>query len=170
MNRLLLLSSLMLICLFVGIAKLNTAVKQYEASVDVKAIKKAIESYVMDYKHFPLSVDEQLQAGSHDATVGLIIGNSNLVAILTDNPDTEVNGSHVKNPLKKKYLVVNTARSNAQRGIGPDGNFRDPWGHQYVITLDINLNGQCVDPVLGSIPDPIVVWSKGPAQPVCSWH
>jgi hypothetical protein len=30
-------------------------------------------------------------------------------------------------------------------GVGSDGVFRDPWGHPYIITLDLNGDGKCRD-------------------------
>ena len=46
---------------------------------------------------------------------------------------------------KIQFMVLMQARSTNDSGLGPDGIHRAPWGHPYVITLDLNGDGYCED-------------------------
>jgi hypothetical protein len=60
--------------------------------------------------------------------------------------------------------------------MGPDDVVRDPWGNPYIVTLDLNYDGKCLDYTLNQmysnnvpaptapllIPGESVVWSFGP--------
>lgn len=117
--------------------------------------------------------------------------NSELIAILMDiesypidDSDT-VNKNHVKNPKKIPFLNGAMVADNTLPGVGPDLVYRDPWGNPYIITLDLNYDGNARDGIYrrdqvsvgggnglikqpGSpahtweLHGPIMVWSAGP--------
>ncbi len=56
------------------------------------------------------------------------------------------NWNHVRNPRKKNsYLDAKYTDDTQKAGIGPDLNYRDPWGNPYIITMDLNYDGKCMD-------------------------
>jgi hypothetical protein len=72
--------------------------------------------------------------------------NSEVIAILTDAayyPET----GHVYNPQKTSFFNARPATDTNSPGIGPDSVLRDPFGMPYIITLDLNYDGKCIDPV-----------------------
>jgi prepilin-type N-terminal cleavage/methylation domain-containing protein len=88
--------------------------------------------------------------------------NSELVAILRDverfaDGSLTVNADHRLNPQKQNFLdgfqdknyqrpaAAGRPAIYAGRGVGPDGVLRDPWGHPFIITLDLNFDGRCRD-------------------------
>jgi len=100
----------------------------------------------------------------------------------TTAPDT-INKDHVKNPRRTKFLQANYASANTTPGIGLDLIYRDPWGHPYIITLDLNNDEKARDLVYRrdnvsavaqtgliraatansyEFNNPIMVWSAGP--------
>lgn len=100
--------------------------------------------------------------GNTGNTGGYQANNSELVAILRDmerfaDGSLTVNADHRLNPQKQNFLDgfqdKNWQRPAAgarpaipsPRGVGPDGVLRDPWGHPYIITLDLNFDGRVRD-------------------------
>lgn len=83
---------------------------------------------------------------------GSIVTNGEVMAILmniTNFPGTSIptsNTNSFKNPRQISYLNASLVDTNANwNGVGQDLNYRDPWGNPYVITLDLNYDGQCQD-------------------------
>jgi prepilin-type N-terminal cleavage/methylation domain-containing protein len=112
--------------------------------------------------------------------------NSEVIAILRDDafwPETnQTGGVGIYNPQKtslfsaKMSTTTNSLGRGISPGIGPDDVFRDPWGNPYIVTLDLNYDGKCLDYTLNQmysnnvpaptapllIPGESVVWSFGP--------
>ena len=135
----------------------------------------AIEGYDQAYGRFPVSSAAQAAAsasvnGNKDFTYGgffsspsqpggiytvqtpgLYLTNSEVIAILmdiTNYPGTTVptiNNGHVKNPQQTKFLNQTMVSDTTSPGIGTDLVYRDPWGHPYVISMDLNYDDQCMD-------------------------
>lgn len=170
---------------------------------EMAGLKSAITLYELDYGAFPTSsaVSQAAKEHSYDFTYGLAVSqysnstnsNAELMAILMawdrlpDGSPVIANANHNRNPRRIGYLVANSARDNRSRGLGPDGNYRDMWGNPYVVSLDLDYNGYCIDPVysqpaVGPSPDqhfrrvevrtkklgmielpyPVLIWSLGP--------
>ena len=55
-----------------------------------------------------------------------------------------VNAGHSRNSKKMNYLGSKFSNSE-EKGWGPDGIFRDPFGNPYVVTVDKNNDGKCWD-------------------------
>jgi prepilin-type N-terminal cleavage/methylation domain-containing protein len=89
------------------------------------------------------------------SATGVVSNNSEVIAILmdyTNYPGTTqptVNYNHVKNPQQTKFLNPTIAPDINSPGVGPDLVYRDPWGNPYVITMDLNYDGQCNDAFYG---------------------
>lgn len=100
--------------------------------------------------------------GNSGNTGGWQANNAELVAILRDverfaDGSLTVNADHRLNPQKQNFLdgfqdknyqrpaAPGRPAIYAGRGIGPDGVLRDPWGHPFIVTLDLNFDGRCRD-------------------------
>jgi prepilin-type N-terminal cleavage/methylation domain-containing protein len=135
----------------------------------------AIEGYDQAYGRFPVSSAVQTTAsasvnGNKDFTYGgffsspsqpggiytvqspgLYLTNSEVIAILmdiTNYPGTTqptINNGHVKNPQQTKFLNQTMVSDTTSPGIGTDLAYRDPWGHPYIISMDLNYDDQCMD-------------------------
>ena len=120
------------------------------------------------------------------------LSNAEIIAILTDsslaadkfpiaNPynavlDTDnlaVNHKSALNPQHNTFLNIKTAKGYGPNGVGEnDGVYRDPWGHPYIVTLDLDYDNRVRDPFgvqwpasddrFRSIKASAVVWSLGP--------
>jgi hypothetical protein len=76
--------------------------------------------------------------------------NAEVIVILQDIARTgDVNESHRRNPRQIRMLDAKVALDNRSQGVGPDYEYRDPWGNPYVITLDLNDDGKCQDLMYG---------------------
>ena len=138
-----------------------------KARTEEADIINAINAFEADYGRFPISTNEQIAAGTNDFTTGMMAGfgtgpkysydnNSNVIAILMDlqyfpNGDPTVNLHHAMNPRQTKYLNARLSGYDPRTGGKPfsgvdnTGIYRDPWGNPYVITMDVNEDGQCND-------------------------
>ena len=56
-----------------------------------------------------------------------------------------VNGNFSRNPKKNKYLDVPSGDNIGDPGLDPIYNFNDPWRQQYIITMDMDGDGDCSD-------------------------
>jgi type II secretory pathway pseudopilin PulG len=78
--------------------------------------------------------------------------NSDLMAILLDLPSfpnglVTSNANHVLNTTQTKYLNAKLVGDVNSAGVGPDGIYRDPWKHPYIITIDANSDNKVLDPL-----------------------
>ncbi len=190
-----------------------TKSKVATARTDMVNLKGAIQSYHNDYSRFPSARGVVPNAKGGDLTFHLPIGrkhadgspqdagnwanppvtvdNSDLMAILMAL-DKGPNQNHGRNPKKTSYLTPNSADDAAAGGVGPDGVFRDPFGNPYVITVDLDGNGQVADlfyletgvsknTAIGLVLNPqnkteeeyvlrgtVMIWSPGPDRQVNS--
>ncbi len=143
------------------VAGVKKKAKIAQAGAEARSLAAAITAYQSLYGIFPCS-DADAKTGA-DKTYTT---NSDIIIILLDL-DAGVNAGHVRNPQTHVFLNAKMGGSNVQPGIGPDYNFRDPWGNPYVITLDLNYDNRCTDafysqPPGTDIPAPVLVWSLGP--------
>jgi prepilin-type N-terminal cleavage/methylation domain-containing protein len=86
--------------------------------------------------------------------------NSEVMAILMDLTNypaggPTVNSNYVKNPQQTVYLNAHMSgwkTSDVGKplpGVGDDLVYRDPWGNPYIITMDLNYDGECQDTFYG---------------------
>jgi prepilin-type N-terminal cleavage/methylation domain-containing protein len=149
------------------LSRARTAAEKSKARVQIQELVTAIQKYDSDYGRFPVST----QAGTNDITLGgtnygptgavsWIMGsahNAELIAILMNatnypNGKPTPNMNYVKNPqriifLNVKFSDYDPANPEPQPPGGVDavGDYRDPWGSPYIITLDFNYDEQCWD-------------------------
>lgn len=142
-----------------GAAKKRAQVGQ--AKIDMSSLGNAIDKYEADYNgRFPAP---NIPTGELDVTYGYAIGGggdlNNHISIATNSPvmvvllDLEnypdgnptINKGHVFNPRGLKTLSVKDAKDVTLGGLGPDGEYRDPWGNSYVISMDTSMNDHVRD-------------------------
>jgi prepilin-type N-terminal cleavage/methylation domain-containing protein len=145
-------------------AKKKAQIRQ--AKVEIVNILAGIKEYESIYSRFPTVPG--VQAGGNDVTFGpvdslrvanlsasvpgvtLITTNAPIIAIVMDevtygNGQPTPNQNHVLNPQKHPTLTPKKVGDVNLAGVGPDGEYRDPWGTPYVISLDLSYNDQCRD-------------------------
>lgn len=159
--------------LLVVIPHVITAAKIKKATIQMNDLAGAIQSYESAYGHFPVSKAVQAAANpdftygavfqnhSGSVTVGTLVTNSivlnaEVVAVLmnfTNYPGTAVptpDANFQANPQRTAFLAPNQPGDTVSPGVGTDLVYRDPWGHPYVISLDLNDDGLCEDAVYGA--------------------
>jgi prepilin-type N-terminal cleavage/methylation domain-containing protein len=131
--------------------------KVAQARQEIVNILAGVKQYESTYSRFPTVPG--VQAGANDVTFGpigvvpdvtLILTNAPIIAILMDevaygDGSLTPNKDHVLNPQKHATLSARKVADAAQPGVGPDGEYRDPWGIPYVISLDLSYNDRCRD-------------------------
>lgn len=112
--------------------------------------------------------------------------NSALMMVLMNIEPGTLKQGNPENRRNNIYLEAKSAGSATESGLGPDYVYRDPWGSPYIISLDLDYDGQTMDAfyrtdniakdssgnmLLGlvnvnkdaaAVRDSIVVWSMGP--------
>lgn len=165
----------MLFPVIIGVQK---KAKIAKAKLEEKDIANAITAYQADYGRFPLTTVEKANSSALglDLTLGLTIapasgpalpafyteGNFNLISILMDLetlPDGTVstNKGHVFNPKMTKYLAGKFSGYNPSSteqplgGIDLQGNYRDPWGNPYIITMNTSYSMESAQGAQGTL-------------------
>jgi prepilin-type N-terminal cleavage/methylation domain-containing protein len=136
------------------------------AKSEMQQIGTAIAKYESTYSRLPIISGAGINTGTGDITFGLgintnpaagplvaqnvIATNSAIIAVLMDqetfrNNVRSANYGHVLNPQKLAFLNPKLATDSTSPGVGLDGEYRDPWGNPYVISLDYSLNGKTRD-------------------------
>jgi prepilin-type N-terminal cleavage/methylation domain-containing protein len=176
-----------------ALGKVKERAKIKKAQLECSDIKNAILAYESAYSRWPASTPVASQAAAanppEDYTYSPALGftnHSEVIAILMDIEDYPAGGptvdkNHVKNPKKYRYLNANLVGDVTLPGVGPDLIYRDPWGNPYIVTLDLNydgnardalyrldnvskggLNGLVQNGVNWELRSPVMVWSAGP--------
>jgi prepilin-type N-terminal cleavage/methylation domain-containing protein len=150
------------------LSKVKVSAKKAQAKLQIQDLVTDIQKYDSDYGRFPVSPGVQAAAGTGDFTYGgslfaaniasgvlpasdsvYTTNNSEVIAILMDITNTAVTSVNVnaqKNPQQTVFLnAPMVGDTNTWPGVGPDLVYRDPWGNPYVITMDLNYDGQCND-------------------------
>lgn len=132
-----------------------------KAKQQVTDIAQAIKQYESMYNRFP--APSTIQKGAGDVTFGWTIAvsplpsgvttvstNAAVIAVLMDevqygNGQATPNKDHVLNPQRHVFLNANKATDSKSPGVGLDGEYRDPWGNPYMISMDLSYNERCRD-------------------------
>jgi len=142
-----------------------------QAKLEISQIVSGIQQYDSVYGRFPVSSQDQIQAGTNDftwggtsynadGTVSWIMGmanNAEVIAILMNatnypNGQPTPNMGYAKNSqrtifLNAKLSGYDPSQPNTQPpgGVDINGVYRDPWGSPYIISMDLNNDEQCRD-------------------------
>jgi prepilin-type N-terminal cleavage/methylation domain-containing protein len=164
-------------------ANLITAITAYESEYSRPPAAKQVEDVINDARpDFTYGTEKrgepgEIVAGGNGKTLSPVNGhpivnrypyegdNSIIMNILMDR-DVFPNEKHARNPRRQISFKVKEARIG-EPGLDPDGVLRDPWGHPYIITIDMNEDNRCKDAYYSPTPDDaiagqVLVWSLGP--------
>ncbi len=143
----------------------KTKAKVARARVEMSNLAASIKQYESDYNRFPLSKRAEEAAATGDFTYGdtdkgfgIVAAypqnNREMMYILVNDIDkappeilnnSANNGIKGRNPKKSTYLDARMG-ANGLAGLSADDHvFRDPFGNAYIITLDVNSDGKCLD-------------------------
>lgn len=170
------------------------------ARTEIAALHAAINEYHRVYGRYPVprsekNGDQARRGQTSPISSEFLEQNADTLAILLavetfqDGTPVANNSNNLWNPRKIRFIELKMARDNKSNGVGLDGSFRDPWGNPYVITLDADFDGYCLDPLysqstvtkirpevhrpiqlnprtnkvgLVELPHAIMIWSLGP--------
>ena len=144
------------------LAKVKVKAKIGQAKTDMQNLAAAISQYEAEYSRLPGVTPNGLDItyGYSTATNGGgpagtanvgIYTNSDVMSILMDI-NAGINLNHVKNPNHTVLYNAKQVSDTISPGLSTvDNQLRDPWGHSYVITLDMNGDNLCQD-ALYSLP------------------
>ena len=130
------------------VGRSKTKAKIAMARVQMTELSAALISYKTDYGRYPMpsGIDPLLNGDvSFHIDFGDSYENDGVIGILT-------NRDHPKNPKKNKYLDIKSSGQPYRQqvpGLSTDGFYLDPFGNEYVITMDRNRDGLCFDNVYG---------------------
>jgi type II secretory pathway pseudopilin PulG len=123
-----------------GIAKKN------QARTEMRNLEMAINAYDAAYSRYPANATgaADLTFGYSSAVAG-VAANSEVMVILMDL-NIGANLGHAMNPQQLTTFSANSVGDTVSPGFSTvDHQLRDPWGHPYVITLDLDGNKRCRD-------------------------
>lgn len=125
--------------LFPAATKAIQRAKVHKAGEGAASIAAAVQLYYEEYAKMPVPISDQgLVPGpfpaAEDATGFLSVEESRRILQVLMAIGENANSGHVLNQRKKVFLSRNVGRT--------DGAVVDPWGAQYVIKLDRDLDGK----------------------------
>lgn len=131
------------------------------AQKDMSDLCSAIEIYRNDYGSLPIPTriasltNADFTFGTVQTTSapfvvnGVQANNSELIQILAGRETSGLTPGNqdlvLRNPKRVQYFNARPAADTNSPGLGPDLVLRDPWGNPYIITLDLDGDGQCTD-------------------------
>ena len=191
-----------------ALAKVRLSAKIKLAKVDMNNIASAIKGYEAAYERYPASKDAEAAAAAPTATGDFTYGTANITAqtlpsivnppgytydannsetmfILLNHLDLAGVPNNIKgrNPRSQGFLDAKMTGGTSPGVSSVDHVFRDPWGNPYIITVDMDDDGECIDSFYGNLPakglvqipptakknrllyklsNPVMVWSLGP--------
>jgi len=180
------------------------------AMADMNHIAGAIKAYEAAYDRYPASKEAEIAAAASGATGDFTYGTANITSQNLPNL-SNLGGNYNENNSEIMFILLNhldpalyqntpiKLKGRNPRGQGfidakmtggtspgvssVDHVFRDPWGNPYIITVDMDDDGHCIDPYYGEkgakglvqvpsgapknpnrykLANPVLVWSFGP--------
>jgi len=145
-----------------AIATARTNVLKRKAKLEISQIGMAIKSYESTYNgRFPVppginmgAVDYTFGGGPTLSSIGTsviaVTTNAAIIAIIMDevtygNGLPTPNKDHVLNLQKNAWLNAKRVSDTTSPGVGTDGEYRDPWGNPYIISMDLSTDDRCRD-------------------------
>jgi prepilin-type N-terminal cleavage/methylation domain-containing protein len=151
-----------------GKAKIAAQVKI--AKTEMSGLVAAINQYEGTYNRLPATNSYTDAGGAADFTFGVVAGdgigqvsglassitgsqivssNTDIMLILLDISQ-RVNTNHLRNPQQHTFFEAKPVNDTSLPGVSTvDYQFRDPWGHAYIISLDMNYDDHVLDNVYG---------------------
>lgn len=170
-----------------AVIKAKTKAKVAIAKTEAQALASCITKYQSIYGVFPyperLNSDITLGFTNSGAYPNAVPSNNLVMDILMDVDGRPwkryANTNHVRNPQRTVFLSPNQRPSvttqNTMKGeedqhgyVDKNNNYRDPWGNQYIISLNTSFSGVTKDPIynrpgiMTNASQSVLVWSLGP--------
>jgi len=162
--------------LFPAFKAVQNQARQTQAKNDLTQIVNAVNAFYTDYGKYPLCAGV-----TTDTSYGPNAGTSNSdlfysLRSVTAGCNSLVNGAPAVNPRQIVYIsppyVKNDTAGNRRSGVSStDGQYYDPWGTRYNITIDGGYDNQLTNPYTpntGAGPSPlnigVIAWSWGADQ------
>jgi prepilin-type N-terminal cleavage/methylation domain-containing protein len=134
-----------------------------KARLEMNGIVSAVNQYEATYNRLPATntttggdvtfgLNTNTSVVANFGTVAgtsVVPSNSDIITILMDI-STNVNNNFAKNPQQHQFLSVQMGSTNGPGVSAFDYQYRDPWGHPYIISLDLNYDGMTEDAVYAS--------------------
>lgn len=135
-----------------ALQKVKSQAKIRIAKTDMANIAAAIKQYEATYERYPASKAVETAAvatGDYTYLAGSTADNHEVMEILLDiDKPGRVNAGHARNPRRSRMLDAKMVNGVSPGGVSTaDWVFRDPWGNPYVITMDMDGDGKCLDKV-----------------------
>jgi prepilin-type N-terminal cleavage/methylation domain-containing protein len=176
--------------LFPAISAAMKKAKIARAKSDISSIEGALKSYYTEYGKWPDGNGNSgdYSWGSWPGGYSGYANNAWLMDVLRSVSDVDGgNGNFIANPRKIVFLEVPAKSLSPSPKDSNTGDFVDPWGYPYQITLDTGYDNMCQNLANGSNPSPVTppnavtnrtvaVWSLGPdgiggtADDITSWQ
>jgi|SRR5262249_43948363 len=156
--------------LFPAFRAVQNQAKQTQAKNDLTQIVNAVNAYYTDYGKYPLVTADKTYgpAGSLNDdlfyTLGAVASGANTGDVANARKVVFISPPYVKDPASPRSGI------GTPMGTGP-GQFFDPWGTPYQITIDGGYDNQITNPYgnnNGAGPSPlqqgVIAWSLGKDQ------
>lgn len=133
------------------------------ATKDMADLQNAISVFLNEHSYLPVSprtaalTNGDFTFGTFQTTTNPAIlngmtpeaNNSEVMRILTAWTPPAGTASDLdplqRNPRATRYFHAKETGDTRSPGLGSDGVLRDPWGHPYILTLDLDGDGRCKD-------------------------
>jgi prepilin-type N-terminal cleavage/methylation domain-containing protein len=114
--------------------------KKVQAKNDVTQIVTAVNAFYTEYGKYPLVTDDTPIANTADLFYTL--------RAVASGANAPVNGVPAINPRAIVFISPPDVKdtTNPRSGIGSNGQYYDPWGTPYVVTIDGNYDNQIANP------------------------
>jgi len=113
--------------LFPAVSRTLKSAKSNRAQQEAGSIENAVALYWSDYGHLPIPMEDHGGSDDDVDASGMDDTSKGIILVLTAD-NTQLN------PREKVYLSMEKPSD--------DGEFLDPWGTQYRIVLDKNMDGK----------------------------
>lgn len=134
---------------------------------DFRAVIEACDRFQAEHGYWPTA----MATDYGDVRYGLNKMPNSLVLNVLRAMDAEGNRMHSVNTNQTVYLEVELYEPNLS-GLGPDGDFIDPWGEPYQIVVDADGDNNVLveDSIYHRIPNEgLVLWSCGRDRMSDTW-
>jgi prepilin-type N-terminal cleavage/methylation domain-containing protein len=118
--------------------------KRTQAKNDLTQIVTAVNAFYTEYGKYPLVTADTIYGPGGTSSADLFYS-LHAVALGANAP---VNGAPAVNPRAIVFISPPDVKdtTNPRSGIGTDGQYYDPWGTPYVVTIDGDYDNQIANP------------------------
>jgi prepilin-type N-terminal cleavage/methylation domain-containing protein len=157
--------------LFPAFKAVQNQARGTQAKNDLTQIVNAVNAFYTDYGKYPMSTGADTTYGS------VTTPDSNILYTLRADPTTANGNPNANNAVNTRQIVFinppnvkNDTAGNRRSGISlTDGNYYDPWGKQYQLTINGTYDNSLPNPYTANtgagpaaLTQGVIAWSFGP--------